>query len=107
MGRASPDASEPGNVSVKLPGSPGATITSVPTAPQGPSSPARRQTRVATSALIAVLSVLRFGIVQVSATLSPFRVADQSPTGSARFSDGGCGAAGVPHPDSDAHKIPA
>jgi hypothetical protein len=63
--------------------------------------------RVATSPFIGVLSVLRFGIVHVSVTLSPFRVADKSPTGSARFSDGGCGAPGVPHPESSAQSTTA
>jgi hypothetical protein len=53
--------------------------------------------------LITVLSVLRFGIVHVSATWLPVRIAAKSSTGSARFSDGGCGALGVPQPESTAH----
>jgi hypothetical protein len=48
----------------------------------------------------AVLSVLRFGIVQFNVTAFPALVADKSVTGSGRFSDGGCGAPGVPQPAS-------
>jgi hypothetical protein len=53
--------------------------------------------------LIGVRSVFRFGIVQVSATWLPARLADKSPTTVGRFSEGGCGAPGVPQPASTPH----
>jgi len=54
-----------------------------------------------------VRSVFRFGIVQVRVTWLPDRVAERSPTGSGKFSDGGCGAPGVPHPGKNMSKLSA
>jgi hypothetical protein len=54
--------------------------------------------------LMIVRSVFRFGIVHVSVTWFPARVADRSPTASGRFKEGGCGAPGVPHAASRAHR---
>jgi hypothetical protein len=105
-GRASPLANDPGSASVKLPGLPGATLKSVPTGLHVPVL-SRLQIRTAKSAFNAVLSVLRFGIVHVKATRLPVRIAVKSVTGAGRFSDGGCGAPGVPHPESNAHNTTA
>jgi len=60
--------------------------------------PSRLQTRALIACLIVVLSVFRFGLVQVSVTVFPARTAVRSPTGSGKLSDGGWGAPGVPHP---------
>jgi hypothetical protein len=46
------------------------------------------------------LSVLRFGVVQVSVTWLPARLALKSETSSGRLSEGGCGVPGVPQPDT-------
>ena len=54
-----------------------------------------------------VRSVFRLGIVQVRVTRLPDRVAERSPTGSGKFSDGGWGAPGVPHPGKRMTKLSA
>src|ERR1700723_196984 len=54
------------------------------------------------SPLIANLSVFFLGQVHVRITRSPARVADRSVTVWGKFSDGGCGAPGVPHPAAPA-----
>jgi len=89
-------------VSAKFPGFPGAIVSPPPTWLHGPVV-SRLHTRAVPSILTGVLSVFRLGLVQVSVTALPARVAAKSVTGSGKFSDGGCGAPGVPHPETKAH----
>src|SRR5208282_5673405 len=93
--RGGPDASEEGSASEKELPAPGAIVT-VPASTHGPTDSCR-QTRAATAPLIISLSVFFLGVFQESDTWSPARTADKSFTRSGRFSEGGCGAPGVPH----------
>src|SRR5581483_1985842 len=64
--------------------------------------PSRRQMRVTGLRLMFVWSVFLRGSVHSRSTLLPRREAVRSSTGTARLSEGSCGAPGVPHPQHHA-----
>src|ERR1035437_5287881 len=85
------------SVSLKAPSAPGAASSS-PAEVHKLAAPSLRHTCTCTLPSSSSLSVFLFGIVQVSETWSPVRVATRLFTGTGRLSEGGNGAPGIPQP---------